>query len=221
MTGLSRAQRAKYQQVIGSRRQVWNGSAHHTSGGLTRGQLFMTKNGRIVSKSKHFSAKKDKRLIKAGYGTRKGKFGFVMLNGKGKKGSRKNKTMKKRGGYAGHLPLSPDNYDGQGVGTSGVALQEVAGQAGGRHRRGHKGTRRHKRGGYSGHLALSPTPYDGQGVGTSGVALQEVAGQAGGSGFANLLDKIKGYTTDVQQGGRRRRRSGSRRRGGGVGDLDA
>ena len=35
-----------------------------------------------------------------------------------------------RGG-SGHLPLSPANYDGAGVSTSGVALQEKAGQAGG------------------------------------------------------------------------------------------
>jgi hypothetical protein len=172
MTNLSKAERAKYASVIGSRRQVYNGSSHHTSGGLTKNKLFMTRNGRIVSKSKHLSAKKDKRLVKAGYGTKKGKFGYVLLKGKTikAKGSKKGKkSMKKRsrklrGGFAGHLPLSPSNFDGQGVGTSGVALQEVAGQAGG----------------YAGHLSLSPSNFDGQGVGTSGVALQEVAGQAGG-----------------------------------------
>ncbi len=56
MTNLSKAERAKYDLVIGSRRQVYNGTAHHTSGGLTKNKLIMTKNGRIVSKSKHFSA---------------------------------------------------------------------------------------------------------------------------------------------------------------------
>ena len=36
MTNLSKAERAKYDIVIGSRRQVYNGTAHHTSGGLTK-----------------------------------------------------------------------------------------------------------------------------------------------------------------------------------------
>ena len=45
------------------------------------------------------------------------------------------------GGHSGvNYSLSPANYDGQGVGTSGVDLQFVAGQAGGRRRR--RGTRR-------------------------------------------------------------------------------
>jgi hypothetical protein len=35
-----------------------------------------------------------------------------------------------RGGSK-HLPLTPANYDGAGVPTSGVELQEKAGQAGG------------------------------------------------------------------------------------------
>jgi hypothetical protein len=34
-----------------------------------------------------------------------------------------------RGGMAYGGPLSPHSYDGQGVGTSGVALQFVAGNA--------------------------------------------------------------------------------------------
>ena len=55
---------------IGSRRQVWNGTAKKTSGGLTRSDLIMS-HGRIVSKSKHFSAKKEMRLLKHGYGTKK------------------------------------------------------------------------------------------------------------------------------------------------------
>ena len=127
MTRLSKAQRAKYNHVVGSRREVHNGSAHHTTGGLTKKDLFFNKKtGRIVSMKKHKTAKKEQRLRKHGYGAKKGKFGYVLLNGhKGKK------TMKKRGGYAGHLPLSPANFDGVGVGTSGVALQLEAGQAGG------------------------------------------------------------------------------------------
>lgn len=62
---------------VGSRAQVMHGTAHHTSGGLTKGDLKMNKWGRIVSRKKSMKAKKDKRLEKAGYKTRKGKFGVV------------------------------------------------------------------------------------------------------------------------------------------------
>jgi hypothetical protein len=73
--------------AIGSRAQVMHGTAHHTSGGLTKGDLKYNKAGRIVSRKKSASAKKDKRLEKAGYKTRKGKFGAVKVEKK----TRKNK----------------------------------------------------------------------------------------------------------------------------------
>jgi hypothetical protein len=65
------------QHRIGSRAQVMHGTAHHTSGGLTKKDLKMNKWGRIVSRAKSMKAKKEKRLEKAGYKTRKGKFGVV------------------------------------------------------------------------------------------------------------------------------------------------
>jgi hypothetical protein len=46
--------------TVGSRAQVWHGTAKHTSGGLTRKQLMMNKKtGRIVSIKKHLSAKRE------------------------------------------------------------------------------------------------------------------------------------------------------------------
>ena len=66
-----------YPHLIGSRQQVGHGTAYKTSGGLTKQQLIQTKDGRWKSLSKHKSAKKEKRLEKAGYFTQKGKFGFV------------------------------------------------------------------------------------------------------------------------------------------------
>jgi hypothetical protein len=39
------------------------------------------KHGHYVSVKKHNTAKREKRLLKAGYGTVKGKFGAVKLNG--------------------------------------------------------------------------------------------------------------------------------------------
>jgi hypothetical protein len=67
----------KYEQLEGSRAQVWHHTAHQTPGGLTRMHLVMNKHGRIVSKKKHTTAKREKRLVKAGYLTKKGTFGYV------------------------------------------------------------------------------------------------------------------------------------------------
>jgi len=66
-----------HEKAVGSRAQVMHGTAHHTSGGLTKSELKMNKWGRIVSRKKSAKAKKEKRLEKAGYKTRKGKFGAV------------------------------------------------------------------------------------------------------------------------------------------------
>ena len=103
-------------QTIGSRRQVWNRTAKRTSGGLTRNDLMMS-HGRIVSKSKHFSAKKEMRLLKYGYGTQKGKFGYVKVDSKkNRKGSRKMK------GGSGNAPLTPALVD------SSYMMQDVVPQ---------------------------------------------------------------------------------------------
>lgn len=88
-----------YSELIGSRAQVWHGTAYKTSGGLTKSHLLQNKAGRIVSRSKHASAKREKRLVKAGYVTKKGHFGFV------KTGTRKNKRGKRGGG-----PLTPADF---------------------------------------------------------------------------------------------------------------
>ena len=124
-SGKYMVQGKSFEMLSGSRAQVWHGTAYKTSGGLTKSHLMQNKSGRIVSKDKHNTAKKEKRLVKAGYGTKKGKFGFVLL-GKSRKhrGSRKHK-----GGSGMNHPLSPSEYDGKGVGTSGVGLQFVAGNA--------------------------------------------------------------------------------------------
>ena len=86
-----------YQVLEGSRAQVYHGTAFKTSGGLKKCDIIMNKNGRIVSKAKHNTAKKEKRLVKAGYGTKKGKFGFVKIGSK-KSRSSKGKSRKHRGG---------------------------------------------------------------------------------------------------------------------------
>jgi len=171
-------------QTIGSRRQVWNGTAKKTSGGLTKSDLMMS-HGRIVSKSKHFSAKKEMRLLKHGYGTQKGKFGYVKI---GTKKHRKG-HKKMRGGHANiSMALSPNGIDGQGLtnyGSAGsIGVQEAAGMAGGKrkHRRMHGG---------SGMRAMSEAGsanWNGDGIAGAGITtgdagsanLQLLAGMAGG-----------------------------------------
>jgi hypothetical protein len=192
-------------QTIGSRRQVWNGTAKRTSGGLTKSDLMMS-HGRIVSKSKHFSAKKEMRLLKYGYGTQKGKFGFVKV---GTKKHRKG-HKKMRGGHAGvNMMLSPAEAmaDGDGIAGAGITsggVQARAGMAGGR------GRSRRMRGG-------------------SGMAPMEEAGSANWSGDNLTGDGIAGAGITVgdagsanlqllagMAGGRRRRGRGRGRgmRGG-------
>jgi len=60
--------------AVGSKAQVWHGTARHTSGGLTKKDLMKHK-GRIISRRKHTLGKKAlKNLVKAGYKAKKGTF---------------------------------------------------------------------------------------------------------------------------------------------------
>ena len=68
-------------QTFGSRAQVMHGTANKTTGGLTKSQLKYNKQGKIVSKKASALAKKNNRLVKAGYVTKKGKFGVEMRGG--------------------------------------------------------------------------------------------------------------------------------------------
>lgn len=93
-------------QTVGSRRQVFNGNAKHTSGGLKKSDLFQDKYGNIKSRKASNKAKRSKNLKKAGYTTVKGQFGAVKISdvkkksGSKKRGksSKKKKGSKKRGG---------------------------------------------------------------------------------------------------------------------------
>ena len=90
-----------YPELFGSRQQVVNGTAYKTTGELTKKDLMMNKWGRIVSAKKHKTAKKEKRLEKAGYFAKKGKFGYV------KKTARKSRKAKKKGGEPGSDHVEP------------------------------------------------------------------------------------------------------------------
>ena len=67
--------------TFGSRAQVMHGTAKKTSGGLTKTQLKYNKQGKIVSKKASTLAKKNNRLVKSGYVTKKGEFGVEMRGG--------------------------------------------------------------------------------------------------------------------------------------------
>lgn len=98
--GLYHIKGHKYEILEGSRAQVWHQTAYKTPGGLLKHNLLYNKHGRIVSRKKHGTAKKEKRLEKAGYKTRKGKFGFVLDKSastrSNKKKSRKTRSKKQR-----------------------------------------------------------------------------------------------------------------------------
>ncbi len=70
-----------FTQTVGSRAQVWHGTAEKTSGGLKKKDLKQTKDGRIVSRKMSSKMKKEglKRLKDAGYTYKKGHFGPVKI----------------------------------------------------------------------------------------------------------------------------------------------
>jgi len=128
----------KYEILEGSRAQVMHGTAYKTSGGLKKSDLLQNKNGRIVSRKKHSTAKKERRLVKAGYGTKKGHFGAVKI------GTR-SRSKKMRGGYSAGINDQPASVGGSDSGVGAAAFVSGAYQAaphmGGKRRKGKKGHR--------------------------------------------------------------------------------
>ena len=85
-----------FSKTFGSRAEVFHGNAKKTTGGLMKKDLVKNKHGGIVSKKKHFTAKKEKRLEKHGYFAKKGKFGYVKKDDKKKTSKRKTKKSLSR-----------------------------------------------------------------------------------------------------------------------------
>ena len=85
--------------VVGTRAQVWHGTADRTSGGLRKKDLFKSDAGNLRSKKASRSAKKNKNLEKAGWTAVKGKFGAVRVedvNIKKKSSGTKSKGKRKK-----------------------------------------------------------------------------------------------------------------------------
>ena len=79
-------------KTVGSKAEVYHGSAKHTSGGLKKKDLMKTKAGRIVSRKKHAAGKKAiSRLFKAGFKPKKGTFKLFSKSDK--------RSTRRRGGY--------------------------------------------------------------------------------------------------------------------------
>jgi len=80
--------------TVGSKAQVFHGTAKHTSGGLVKKDLMKHK-GRIISRKKHAAGKKAIKHLRAlGYIAKKGTF-RLMRKSMAKKDSRR-KTKKAR-----------------------------------------------------------------------------------------------------------------------------
>jgi ABC-type transport system substrate-binding protein len=103
-------------RTIGSKAEVFHGTAKHTSGGLTKAHLMKTSKGRIVSRKKHAAGKKAiQRLFKAGYKPTKGTFTAM------RKGVRTTRRKGMRGGNP--TPPPPPTASAQTPQQAAQALQ--------------------------------------------------------------------------------------------------
>lgn len=102
--------KGEFKKTIGTRAEVYHGSARRTSGGLTKNELMMNKHGRIVSRKKHTTAKREMRLLKYGFATKKGKFGFVKTKTSKRNSSRSSKRSKSRKMRGGMYANVNDDY---------------------------------------------------------------------------------------------------------------
>jgi hypothetical protein len=75
--GLYHIKGRTYKMLKGSRQQVYHGTAYKTEGNLLKKGLFKNNRGYIVSRKKHFTAKKHNRLHEHGIFNKKGEFGIV------------------------------------------------------------------------------------------------------------------------------------------------
>ena len=74
--------------AVGSKAQVFHGTAKHTSGGLQKKDLVHNKHGRIVSRRKQAAGRKALKYLTAkGYKAKKGT--FTLFRKGSRKGSRK------------------------------------------------------------------------------------------------------------------------------------
>lgn len=92
--------------AVGSKAQVFHGTARHTSGGLTKKDL-MKHHGRIISRKKHAAGKKAIKHLRAlGFIAKKGTFKLMSKSMKSSKRSTRKRGT--RGGAAGSVSQFAD-----------------------------------------------------------------------------------------------------------------
>ena len=116
---------AKTQKIkaVGSKAEVFHGTAKHTSGGLKKADLMKVKSGRIVSRRKHAAGKKAiKRLFKLGFKPKRGTFKLFRGGAQQQQKKQQRKSQRKRGGF--QAP-APNGYTGA---SAGAAMGDMAKQ---------------------------------------------------------------------------------------------
>ncbi len=99
-------------KAVGSKAEVYHGTAKHTSGGLHKKDLMKHK-GRIISRRKHTAGKKAIKHLRAlGYIAKKGT--FKLFRKSDAKKAHKGKRHTRRGGSNGvpHMPSSTGKMPG-------------------------------------------------------------------------------------------------------------
>ena len=104
---------AKTQKIkaVGSKAEVFHGTAKHTSGGLKKADLMKVKSGRIVSRRKHAAGKKAiKRLFKLGFKPKRGTFKLFRGGAQQQQKQQRRQSQRKRGGF--QAAPTPNGYTG-------------------------------------------------------------------------------------------------------------
>jgi hypothetical protein len=117
-------------KAVGSKAEVFHGTAKHTSGGLKKKDL-MKHHGRIISRKKHAAGKKAiKHLFAAGYKPKKGTFKLMRksMAHSSKRHSKRSKRHTRRGGAAvpaafADMKSSAGSVSPTAASTAGYAMQ--------------------------------------------------------------------------------------------------
>jgi hypothetical protein len=115
-------------KAVGSKAEVFHGTAKHTSGGLKKKDL-MKHHGRIISRKKHAAGKKAiKHLFAAGYKPKKGTFKLMRksMAHSSKRHSKRSKRHTRRGGAV----IYSSFMDGPKASTNGSVSPTAASTAG-------------------------------------------------------------------------------------------
>jgi hypothetical protein len=121
-------------KAVGSKAEVFHGTARHTSGNLHKKDLFKNKHGRIISRKKHAAGKKAIKILRSlGFIAKKGTF---KLMSKSMRKSSKRHGRKHGGTLGATIGNALDSLTGAtpAVGTAAPATGSATPKVGGRRR---------------------------------------------------------------------------------------